>query len=239
MTEYKGKKNIERELNTVIQHILTLIENGTVAPGERLPAERKIAEESGISRAKVRLALEKLQSYGLVNILPQSGSVLASHPRTALINQLNNFLEVTRFDFYSLVSVRTLLEAESVRLCAQNHTDEEIEQLRSALQDFEEHLYTPQRDEKDLAFHTAIAKCSHNPVLYNLLLIITPDVLGFYRRLRACAVAAEDVLSEHKMILDLIEKGDADGASEALHRHFADIMNFAAGNPCEIPRSRI
>lgn len=236
MTEYKGKQNIEQELRVVIRHILSLIESGEAEPGGRLPAERKMAEATGVSRAKVRLALEKLESFGLVRILPQSGSVLLSCPRAALINQFSNFLDVTRFDFYSLVKVRTLLEAESVRLCALNHNEEDIQILRGALKDFEDHVLTPHRDEKDFAFHTAIAKCSHNPVLYHLLLIITTDVLGFYRRLRACAVSPEQVLKEHRLILEMIEKGDADGAVKALHSHFEDITNFASGNPCEIPR---
>ncbi len=239
MTEYKGKKNIEEALNIVIRYIRDILRSGEVSPGERLPAERKLAEDTGVSRAKVRLALERLESYGVVKTLPQSGTVLSDHSRTALLNQMNSIIDSINFDFASLVNVRTLLEAESVRLCALNHTDEDIEVLRAAFQDFADNQHTPLRDEKDFAFHTAIARCSHNPVIYNLLLMITPDVLSFYRRLSACAVPVETVLEEHRTILELIEKGDAEAASQALRNHFSDIMNFAANNPCEVPRARI
>ena len=239
MTEYKGKKNTEKEVEHVIRYILELLEKDAVTPGERLPAERKISADTGVSRARVRLALERMESYGLVTILPQSGTVLSSLSKTALIRQLSNIVESSSYDFNSLVQVRNLLETESVRLCAKNHLPEDIVQMENAMQDFVDNVYGPLRDEKDFAFHSTIARCCHNPVIYQLLLMITPDVLGFYRRLKACATLPEDVIEEHRKILDCIKNSDADGAELALKRHFADITAFAASNKKEIPRFRL
>lgn len=239
MTEYKGKRNIEEEVDIVIRHIKDLIENGEANPGDRLPAERKLSAETGVSRAKVRLALERLESYGVLMILPQSGSVLVQHPRTALVRQLSNILEGSNYDFNSLVQVRNLLEAESVRLCALNHNDADIAILERSVQDFIENAYSPARDEKDFAFHTTIARCSHNEVIYQLLLMITPHVLVFYRKLKACSSSPEGVIAEHRRILDCIKRGDAPAAVEALKQHFADITAFAASNKGEVPRMRL
>lgn len=239
MTEYKGKKNIEKEVESVIVHIRSLLERGEVNPGERLPAERKISADTGVSRAKVRLALERLESFGLVSILPQSGTVVSPLTRTALVRQLWNITDGSRFDFNSLVQVRNILEAASVRLCAVNATPEDIASMEHALQDFADNVHTPQRDEKDFAFHSTLARCCHNPVIYQLLLMITPDVLRFYRSLKACAVSPEQVMEEHRRILDCIRRGDPDGAEKALRQHFADITAFAVSNKEEIPRFRI
>ena len=239
MTEYKGKKNIEKEVEHVIRHVRELLEAGEVTPGERLPAERKISADTGVSRAKVRLALERLESYGLVTILPQSGSVLSSQPRTALERQLSNIIESSNYDFNSLVQVRNLLETASVRLCAENHTPEDIAIMEKSMQDFVDNAYGPLRDEKDFAFHSTIARCCHNPVIYHLLLMITPDVLGFYRRLKACSSSPEGVIKEHSAILECIKNSDPDGAERALKQHFADITAFAAANKKEVPRFRL
>lgn len=235
MTEYKGKKSIENELKCVFRYIRNLIENGTVSPGERLPAERKIALETGVSRAKVRLALERMESYGVVMILPQSGSVLASHSRPILAKQISNLEENKAYDFSSLVHVRTLLEVEAARLCAVNRTSDELDAVKAALDDFIENAYTPLRDEKDMAFHTTIARCCHNPVIYSLLLMIGPDVLDYYHRLNACAMPPEGVIEDHKRIVDMIAAGDPDGAEREICNHFVAITSFAAERSEKIP----
>lgn len=235
MTEYKGKKSIERELQCVFRYIRELIENEVVAPGERLPAERKIALESGVSRAKVRLALERMESYGVVMILPQSGSVLSNHSRPILSKQISNLEESRAYDFSSLVHVRTLLEAEAARLCAANRTPEELDALKAALQDFIDNAYTSLRDEKDMAFHSTIARCCHNPVIYSLLLMIGPDVLDYYHRLNACAMPPEGVIDDHRRIVEMISRGDPDGAEREIHNHFTAITEFAAQRREKIP----
>jgi len=239
MIKYRGKKNIEKEVDSVISYIRDLISKEEVLPGERLPAERKISEEVGVSRAKVRLALERLESYGVVRILPQSGSVLNDHSQTALIKQISSILDRQSYDFSSLVAVRTLLEVESVRLCAINRTDQDIADLKLALQEFSDNLYTPLRDEKDFAFHSAIAKACHNPVIYSLLLMITPDVLEYYRKLNACAIPPEGVMAEHNRILDCIIAKDPDASERELRKHFTDITEFAANHSGIVLRTRL
>ena len=135
--------------------------------------------------------------------------------------------------------MRNLLETESVRLCAERHTPEDIVLMEKAMQEFVDNVHGPLRDEKDLAFHSTIARCCHNSVIYHLLLMITPDVLGFYRRLRACAPLPEDVIKEHLRILECIKNSDTDGEAQALKDHFADITAFAATNKNEVPRFRL
>ncbi|MBP5521515.1 MAG: FadR family transcriptional regulator [Bacteroidales bacterium] len=235
MTEYKGKKSIEKELQCVFRYIRNLIENEVVAPGERLPAERKIAIESGVSRAKVRLALERMESYGVVMILPQSGSFLSNHSRPILAKQISNLEESKAYDFSSLVHVRSLLEVEAARLCAINRTPEELEAVKAALEDFINNAYTPLRDEKDMAFHSTIARCCHNPVIYSLLLMIGPDVLDYYHRLNACAMSPEGVIEEHKRIVEMISRGDPDGAEHEIRNHFIAITKFASERSEKIP----
>ena len=60
----------------VISKIKEMISNGILKPGDRLPAERKMALDFGVGRAQVREALHKLEYYGIIKTLPQSGSVI-------------------------------------------------------------------------------------------------------------------------------------------------------------------
>ena len=234
MTEYKGKRNIEEEVIAVIKHICELVDTDQVVPGGRLPAERKISADTGVSRAKVRLALERLESYGALTILPQSGSVLSPLSKTALIRQMTNIIEGVSFDFNSLVQVRNILEEAAVRFCAVNHTPEDVILMEQAYQDFVDNVHGPLRDEKDFAFHSTIARCCHNPVIYHLLLMIAPDVLHYYRSLKACTVSPETVSDEHRLILDRILASDPDGAEKALKDHLSAITEFASGSKQKI-----
>ena len=100
------------QVDTVIRHIRSLLDSGRLFPGDRLPAERKIAEQLGVSRANVRTALQKLEFYGIVKTYPQSGTVVAQH-------------------------TVQVLEVEAIRLCAMNRTEEDIESIRQALEEFD------------------------------------------------------------------------------------------------------
>lgn len=235
MTEYKGKTSIEKELQCVFRYIRNLIESEAVAPGQRLPAERKIALVTGVSRAKVRLALERMESYGVLRILPQSGSVLSNHSRSILAKQIASLEENKSYNFSSLVHVRSLLEVEAARLCAVNRTEEELNAVKEALEGFISNAYTPLRDEKDMAFHTTIARCCHNPVIYSLLLLIGPDVLDYYHRLNACKMPPEGIIEEHKRIVDMITRRDPDGVEREIRNHFTAITQFAAECSEKIP----
>lgn len=240
MSEAKVQTNEER---LVALKILSLLEAGRLVPGDRLPAERRFALQLGVSRTHVRDAFQKLEFYGIVKTWPQSGTVLTEHPVSVLKSQIRNILETDSFDFYSLVQSRVLLEAAAIRLCAQNRTEEDLKNMEAALEDFIQNARGELRDEKDFAFHLAIARGSHNPVLASLLLIITPDVLKYYRSLGACTVSVEQVIQEHRSMLECIKKSDANEAEKRLLEHFEPITSFAQDyhgkDACIIPRTRI
>jgi len=231
------------EERLVALKILNMLEAGRLVPGDRLPAERKLALDVNVSRAHVRAALQKLEFYGIVKTWPQSGTVLAEHPVSVLKNQIRNILDNDCFDFYSLVQTRVLLEESAVRLCAHNRTEEDIDNLNAAFEDFVGHSDTDMRDEKDFAFHLAIARASHNPVLSSLLLIICPDVLKYYRLLGACTISVEQVTLEHRNLLDAIVAGDSDKAVQRIREHLKPITLFSEGyrtnETVAIPRTRI
>lgn len=218
------------QVNTVLQHIRTMLDSGRLLPGDRLPAERKMSEQLGVSRAHVRTAFQKLEFYGIVKTYPQSGSVVAEQTVQVLESLISDMLQIDSYDFYSLVYVRVLLENESIKLCVQNRTDEDIEAMKFALAESDRHLGTDQQVEKDFAFHSSIARAAHNPVIASLLLVITPDVLNYFRKFRVCNSDPKKVMDEHHRLLDAIIARDEASAREVLKLHLADIVQFATEN---------
>lgn len=216
-----------KQVETVLKYIKQELYSERLQPGMRLPAERRLAEQLGVGRAHVRAALQKLEFYGIVRTFPQSGTVVAQEKMQVLDRMITDALQIQPYDFASLVHVRVLLEIEAIRLCARNRTQEDLDAIAAALEACEEKFYTEERVSKDFAYHQALARGAHNPVIASLLLIITPDVLRYYQRYRVCTVPQEEVYFEHRELFRLVAERDETGAEEMLRRHLRSLSEFA------------
>jgi len=105
---------VEPPVDLIIRQIRDLILSGQLASGDRLPAERKLAERFGVSRNHVRDALQKLEFYGILKTLPQSGTIVAGMGISALEGLFTDVLQLENSDFYSLVETRVMLELQIV-----------------------------------------------------------------------------------------------------------------------------
>lgn len=214
-------------MDLVLKYVKDKFYSGELKPGQRLPAERRLAAELGVGRAHVRSAFQKLEFFGIVQTFPQSGTVIAEEKMQVLERMITDALQIEHFDFASLVHVRLLLETEAVRLCALNRTEEDLKAIEEALDHCEEMFYTDERMHMDYAYHHAVARGSHNSVIAALLLVITPDVLRYYQRYRICSVPSEVVFFEHRELLRLIREQKADEAVEMMQRHLKTLKEFS------------
>lgn len=216
-----------KETDTVIAHIRNLLDSGRLVPGDRIPAERKLAETLGISRAHIREAISKLEYFGIVKTRPQSGTYISEKAAKSLDLIIADMLRLQNADFKSLVHVRTLLEIDAARLCASRRNSDDLSAIKTALQDYIDAFDSDLKVDKDLALHRAIAFGSGNSVLASLLLVIAPDVLSYYHKYRVCEVPDDVVIMEHREIVEAIEAGDPGRAQAALEKHFRSITSMA------------
>ena len=218
---------IETPVDRIIRQIRELITAGQLKPGNRLPPERKLAEKLGVSRTHVRDAIRKLEFYGILKTLPQSGTVVAGIGITALEGLITDVLKMENSDFKALVETRVLLEIESVRLAAERRTDEDIANIRAALSKHEAQVeFGEQGVEEDLLFHLQIAEASKNSVLKSLMIIIIPDIIKQLKHLEICKNGRYyKSLEEHKLIFQCIIDQDADRAADAMRTHLGDIID--------------
>ncbi len=210
----------------VISKIKELINSGVLKPGDRLPAERKMADEFGFGRAQVREALHKLEFYGIIKTLPQSGSVINRLDITALDGLIMDVINLQDYDFFSLVETRIILEENAISMCATRRTDEDLIMLEKAHDNFLKYWDTEERVSYDFAFHRAIAEASHNPVVKAMILIITPDILSIYNKERFCAPSTI-VVEEHVGMLDAIRDKNPAKAAELMRQHMCGVLDFA------------
>ncbi|CAH0998693.1 HTH-type transcriptional regulator LutR [Neolewinella maritima] len=229
MLENFSAIKVENPVDIIIRQVRALITSGQLAPGDRLPAERKMAERLGVSRSHVRDAIRKLEFYGILRTLPQSGTVVAGLGIAALEGLITDVLQLEERDFGSLVETRIMLELQCVKLAAERRTTDDLIEIERALGAYEEKTRSGgSAVEEDLLYHLAIADASKNSVLKSLMMIITPDIISQYVKYAICGDRADfKAHHEHVEILRYIREQDTVAVQKAMQRHLSDVAQFS------------
>ncbi len=223
---------VEKPSDKIIKQIKELISSGQLNPGDKLPSERQLSESFGVGRTYVRDAIRKLEFYGILKTLPQSGTVVAGFGITALDGLITDVLNLEGPDFHSLVETRVLLETNSARFAAERRTEDDIVSISNALNAYEKAVKEGKPAvEEDLLFHLRITEASKNSVLNSLMLIVTPDILTYFKENDVCKGNRPlSALEEHHLILEHIINKDVEQAELTMKEHLSDILNFSTQN---------
>ncbi len=229
LLESFSKIEFESPTDKIIRQIKNLISSGQLKPGDKLPAERKMCEKLGVGRTNLRDAIKKLEFYGILKTYRQSGTVVAGLGLPALEGLISDMLSLEDTDFKSLVHTRVILEKNAAMLAAENRTEGDLAEMEKALQAHKDKLEQDNfADGEDLLFHLKIAEGSKNSVLKSLMLIITPEILAYFKRYNVGSNArAKGIVQEHELLLQCIRDKDPVGAGRVLTEHLNDIVTFA------------
>lgn len=223
-------KIIENPVDSIIKQIKGQLNEGLLHPGDKLPSERKLAENFGISRAYIRTAIKRLEFYGILKTLPQRGTFVAGLDISDLQTLIQDALQIESYDLYSLAETRLILETNIVKLSCQRRTEEDIIKIENHIYAYEEKIATGvPAVEEDLSFHRQIAETSKNTVLKSMMLIITPDLMTNYRKFwNVCDSPKRSIAAmEHRLLLEYIRKKDEEGATNMIAQHLRGIMEYA------------
>jgi GntR family transcriptional repressor for pyruvate dehydrogenase complex len=213
---------------SIISKIRDLINFKNLEPGDKLPSERMLSERFGVSRSLVRDAIQKLEFYGLLNSIPQSGTFMANVGVIAMNGIIDDILRLEEPDFKSLVETRILLELKIVGFASLRRTDEDLKNMRGALDAYREKvLQGKDAVQEDLLFHLAIAKAGGNSSLNALMLMITPEIIMNFEKYHFCdKVTARNRINEHEDIFNAIKNQNPVEANEKLKVHFKILYQY-------------
>jgi len=210
----------------IIDQIKALISGGELKPGQRIPSERELASLLGVSRPSVREAIMVLDGMGILESRQGGGTFVRSMAESALVDPLTSMVENNPRLLFDLAEVRMGLESWSVYLAAQRATQEEIAGMRLHMAEMERQAASGGWDaDVDARFHYAITAASHNTLqvhvldtIHNLFhTTIQVALMEFYRK----EGYVELLLSQHRAILEAIERRDAEGARKAMMEHLS------------------
>lgn len=219
---------IETPVNKIIGQIKNLISTGQLKPGDRLPAERILADKFGVGRGYIREAILKLEFYGLLKTSPQSGTYVAGYSLKILDSIFSDIINFNKDNYASLIEARYYTEQTAARLAAEYRTDDDIKEMKSALKEYDAKVKKGvMAIEEDMLFHIQLAGATKNSVIESMLIILVPDLIKLKNMVDGdvCRDRTSTVRQHHR-ILDAIIKQDADAAASAMKKHLTDIMNF-------------
>jgi DNA-binding FadR family transcriptional regulator len=218
----------ERVSDRVAQELMRLIASGLLAPGERLPGERQLADMMNVSRVSVRAALQQLKAQGLVQAVQGGGTriIASTEDMEAALTQL---VRHDRANLHDLAEIRVQLEVWAARRAAERASDEQVADIESKLRA----MGDPQRQsrfkaEDDLAFHLAIAKAAGSAVYMHLMSVlgdILEEMLAFHRyTLSATPEDDRAFLAQHKAVFEAIAARDKEAAAKAMEEHLKHVL---------------
>ncbi|MCO6004212.1 FadR family transcriptional regulator [Actinoallomurus purpureus] len=188
-------------------------------PGTKLEPERRLAERFGVSRPMVREALRALEALGMIEVLPGRGAFVRDVRLADAVRPLDTFVRRRKPTPRDLVQARRTLESETASLAAANADEDDLALMESALQRFDAATDLVSRARADVAFHAAVARASHNPVIETMFASIT--TLVFEQMLRSLgdpSVSREGIPYHHE-VLDAIRARDPQAARAAMEGH--------------------
>ena len=226
--EILTKNENQKIQNLIIIGIRDLINYKNLEPGDKLPSERMLSEKFEVSRNNVREAIQKLEFYGLLKSRPQSGTFVANIGVTALNGMIEDILRLEEPDFKSLVETRILLELKTARLAALRRTDEDLVQIKEAMEAYKTKVLNGEDAvQEDLLFHLAIAKASGNSTMNRFMLIITPQIITNFEKYHVCDKGlAQEGIKEHQDVFDAILNQSPKLAKEKMKIHFKTLYQY-------------
>ncbi|MDO6596568.1 FadR/GntR family transcriptional regulator [Oceanihabitans sp. 2_MG-2023] len=212
----------------IIASIRDLINLKNLEPGDKLPAERTLSEKFEVSRSNVREAIQKLEFYGLLESIPQSGTFVANIGVIAMNGMIEDILRLESPEFKSLVETRILLELKTVRLAALRRTEEDLQKMKEALDAYSNKVINNEDAvQEDLLFHLAIAKASGNSTMNTFMLIITPEIITNFEKYHVCDKdLAKQGIAEHQEIYNAIKSKNPQLAKQKMKDHFSELYQY-------------
>ncbi len=203
--------------------LLDTIITRRLEPGERLPSERELGEQFGVSRTVIREAVRALAAKGVIEVRTGSGLRVAAVDSSTVSESMSLFLRgSSTLDYPKVHEVRAMLEVEVAGLAAERATDEDIAQMREICMRMEAEDDVEAASLHDVEFHRAIARGTHNE-LHLLLLDSIGEALIEIRRENLIAGSGPDTIAAHREILERIAARDRDGARRAMRAHLENV----------------
>jgi len=215
---------VEKVSDKIVTQLIDLITEGQLAPGEKLPSERRLTELFGVGRSSLREALNTLETLGFIQIKKRKGNYVKSMDSAMPLNPLKKIMQTDQKRIVELYEVRRSIEQSSAREAAERRTDEDLETILAAIQKFTlpsgETVFSW---DNEIGFHLAIARASHNFLRLHTLKSIFDFAREFLEPVLHGFICNDErintVFRQHQDIYEAIKDQDSERARKMMREH--------------------
>jgi GntR family transcriptional regulator, hexuronate regulon transcriptional repressor len=213
----------DRLYQGLVRELMTELATGKYQVGDRLPAERELAAEYGVSRPTVREAIIALEVQNFVEVRVGSGAYVMRIPG----KDDHPGFDISGFE---LTEARLLFEGEAAALAATQITDEELIELKDLVEKIAlENLDKAGAEYADRGFHLAIARATRNAAVLRTieglweLRQTSPACAQLHALARTANV--KPAVDEHRAIYEALRERDSSAARAAMRAHLASVLD--------------
>ena len=204
----------------VVNHIRSLIENGALQPGDKIPPERELARSLKISRASLRTGIGYLAAMGVMTIRHGVGTFVADGPPEFGKNALSLMSALHGFQTWQMFEARIILESHLAGLAAERGKEEhhaalaeEVAEMFAAIDKPTEYLI------HDVTFHRIISQASGNPILAAIIETITTALYDSRRKTVELSTDLRESAAMHRELYRAIRARNAKEAHNLMEQH--------------------
>ncbi len=206
----------------IIDHIQAQLTNGNLNPGDKLPAERDLAEMMGVNRHSIREAFRVLEYIGAIERKVGIGTVVRSVGHEVLVDRVARAVEFSPKNFlFELIELRLALEPAMASLASERATEKEIAEMENAVLDLKAN--TKSWGEADIHLHLTIARASHNVAFFRLSEPVLKILWQYREKLKDVPSRKETFIAEHEEIVKAIKNRNPEKAEKAMKNHLSQL----------------
>ncbi|MGQ5651479.1 FadR/GntR family transcriptional regulator [Streptomyces sp. EKR5.2] len=218
----------------IVDQIRMLLKEERLQPGDRLPSERELCTQFGVSRVTVREALRSLEASGLVEIrLGARGGAFVTAPSSRRVGEgLADLLSLSPLTATEVTEARLVFELGIVPLIVERATEEDLDALRALCDEHAEAVKQGTYDmEMSADFHTRVAACTHNGAIEMLVQSFHGPLLMSLREAQSIEPQMGHRGSkEHRKFVEAIAARDAEAATEIMRTHLQRTASRVKGD---------
>ena len=215
--------------NDAAQRIIEMIRSGDYAPGYKMPGERQLADQLGVSRTSVRAAVGQLVAIGLLDARTGVGTFVRAPGGEAIQARLASHFFADGERLAQLFDLREIIEVEAASRVAVRATPAQIQLLRQCVERISASVAQKDREalvQADLEFHRQLVVAAGNPIIAEVM----DSLQQLLRNMRYASTQTMELLPGQRALLDEIEAHNSGGARAAMRKHLATVRRKAGAS---------
>lgn len=218
-TRFQDASNNHRTMQ-VVNHVRSLIENGTLLPGDKIPPEREFARSLKISRASLRTGIGYLAAMGIMKIRHGVGTFVADGPPDFGKASLSLIGALHGFQSWQMFEARIILESSLAALAAERGREEHHAAMAEEVAEMFATIHSPvDYLIHDVLFHRIIAQASGNPILAAVMETVTSSMYDKRRKTVERATDLRESAEMHREIYRAVRAHKPEDASRLMEQH--------------------